>query len=69
MIALDSGLGRLELSKFGTGREGTEDMITSRLPAVLYSDERLKKDRTGSVNLDNAMKALSLMRETNKLYS
>ena len=68
MIALDSGLGRLELSKFGTGREGTEDMITSRFPAVSYSDERLKKDRTGSVNLDNAMKALSLMRETNKLY-
>ena len=69
IMSMDKGNGRLNLGKTSMGREAVESMIVDSLPAVEYSKARLKADREGTVNINNAVKALELMRDVNKLYA
>ena len=69
IMSMDKGNGRLDLGKTSMGREAVESMIADSLPAVEYSNARLKADREGTVNINNALKALELMRDVNRLYA
>ena len=69
IMSLDAGSGRLELGKTSAGREAVDSMIADRYPAIEYSQARLKADREGTVNINNAQKGLALMRDVNKLYA
>ena len=68
MLAQEAGIEPLELGKTVSGRQAAESMIADRLPAVVYSNARLKKDREADIDLDAAANGLELMRLTNQLY-
>jgi len=69
IMSMDAGNGRLELGKTSMGREAVDGMIADSLPAIEYSQARLKADREGTVNINNVLKGLALMRDVNKLYA
>lgn len=69
IMSMDAGNGRLELGKTSMGREAVDSMIADSLPAIEYSQARLKSDREGTVNVNNTLMGLALMRDVNKLYS
>lgn len=68
MLSLQQGSGPIRLTK-ETGTSGVNNAISAKWPGIEYSNERLKKDRTGTVNVENILKGLEFMDQVQSMYN